>query len=67
MSIANCEMEPIAHICIEDREFYVYICICYRTMTLHAYKYDYESINYDWFNDMQEFMSWVQKPIIRIQ
>ena len=63
MSIENCEMERVAHICIEDRKFNVYICICYNTMTLHAYKYDSTNINYDWFNDLNEFMIWVQRPI----
>lgn len=66
MSIVNCEMEPVAHIHIEDREFNVYMCICYSTMTLHAYKYDEESINYEWFNDLSEFESWVQSPIRRV-
>lgn len=65
MSIKNCEIERIAHLHIEDRDFNVYICICYNSMTLHAYKYDDQSINYDWFNDMPEFMQWVQNPIVR--
>ena len=66
MSIVNCEMDPVAHIHIDDREFNVYMCICYNTMTLHAYKYDEESINYEWFNDMSEFMDWVQEPVHKV-
>lgn len=56
-------IEQVAHIRIEDRGYNVYISICYDTMTLHAYKYDDQGINYNWFNSLQEFNLWVQTPI----
>jgi hypothetical protein len=56
-------IEPIMHVCIEDREFNLYLSICYDSMTLHAYKYNDRSIEYDWFVNLEEFKSWVQNPI----
>ena len=56
-------MEKIAHIRIEDRDFNLYISFSYTTMTLHAYKYDETSIEYEWFVNLLEFKLWVQKPL----
>lgn len=64
MSISNCEVEQIAHIYVEDKDFTLYLSMCYNTMTLHAYKYNNECINYEWFNHLSDFVNWVHLPIL---
>lgn len=56
-------IKNIAHIRVSDREYNVYISICYTSMTLHAYKYNDTSIVYDWFYTLDDFKSWLQEPI----
>ena len=56
-------MERIAHIRIDELDFNVFISFSYDTMTLHAFKYNEYSIEYDWFASLVEFKYWVQKPI----
>lgn len=59
-------MEKISHIRVHDRDYNVYICFSYTTLTVHAYKYDNFSIEFEWFASMSEFKEWIQQPIRRL-
>ena len=58
-------MEKIAHIKVYDRDYNVYISFSYTSLTVHAYKYDNVSIEYEWFASMSDFKLWIQEPIRR--
>jgi hypothetical protein len=58
-------IERVAHLRMTDRDFNVYIGISYETMTLYAYKYDDQTVDFNWFTDLGEFQLWLQQPFVR--
>ena len=57
------DIEHIAHIHVDDKDFNVYISFVYSSMTLQAYKYNESRIEFDWFDNVIDFKNWLEKPI----
>lgn len=57
------DIEHIAHIHVNDRDYNVYISFSYSSLTFHVYKYNDTQIEFDWFNNSQELKSWLLKPL----
>jgi hypothetical protein len=57
------DLEHIAHIRIDERDFNVYISFFYSSLTLHAYKYNDEKIEFEWFDNVIDFKNWIDKPL----
>ena len=66
MPLEDYNMERITHVRVDDRDFNLYISVCYDTMRLHAWKYDESSIEWESFTSLTEFSDWIQKPIKRV-
>ena len=58
------DIEQIAHIHINDRNFNVYISFSYSSLTLYAYKYNDRKIEFEWFNNSADFNNWITKPLV---
>lgn len=56
-------IEHVAHIHVNDRDFNVYISFVYSSLTLQAYKYNDTNIEFDWFDNVTDFQHWLEKPI----
>lgn len=65
MARSKYNLEEIAHIRVNDRDFNVYISIAYNTATLHMFKYDNFTCEYEWFTVWSEAKEWIQRPIRR--
>ena len=57
------DFEHIAHIHVNDKDYNVYISFAYSSLTLHAYKYNDERIEYEWFDNVLDFKEWLEKPV----
>lgn len=60
------QLEKLAHIRVNDRDYSIYIAICHETLTLHAFKYDDYNIEWETFQDISQFKLWCSQPVKRI-